>query len=109
MRINDACIYTEDKLTDKLKMEIRDESHVDTGEMLYYTRVKVVYNSQDKIDVWIDSTDYFKYVEAYRDRTGQPPLLEILLNSQEFADCKQIILKAVAEEKKEQIKKELLK
>jgi len=109
MRINDACQYTADRLTDKLKMEIRDESLIDTGEMLYYTRVKVVYNSQDKIDVWIDSTDYFKYVEAYRDRTGQPPLLEMLLNSQEFADCKRIILTAIAEEKKEQIKEELLK
>lgn len=109
MRINDACQYTAERLTEKLKMEIRDESHVDSGQMLYYTRVNVVYNSQDKIDVWIDSTDYFKYVEAYRDRTGQPPLLEMLLNSSEFADCKRIILAAIAEEKKEEIKKELTK
>lgn len=109
MKVNDACIYCQDKLTEKMKWEIRDEGHIDTGEMLYYTFIKVSYDQTGKIDIRIDSTDYFKYVEAARVETGRKPMIDILLDSQEFADCKQIILKAVAEEKKEQIKKELLK
>jgi hypothetical protein len=109
MRINDACQYTQDKLTEKMKWEIRDESHIDTGEMLYYTFIKVSYDQTGKIDIRIESTDYFKFVEAARVESGRTPMLELLLNSSEFADCKRIILAAIAEEKKEEIKKELLK
>ena len=109
MKVQDAIIYTQDKLTEKMKWEIRDEGHVESGEMLYYTFVKITYDGQGRIGISIESTDYFKYVEANRVKTGRTPMIELLLNSQEFADCKQIILKAVAEEKMEEIKKQLLK
>lgn len=109
MRVQDAISYTQDKLTEKMKQEIRDEGHVDTGEMLYYTFIKVSYDNQGRIGISIESTDYFKFVEAARVESGRTPMLELLLNSSEFADCKRIILAAIAEEKKEEIKKQLLK
>lgn len=110
MKVQDAIIYMEGRLTEAIKWLIRTEEYVDTGQMLYETHIKVDFSPPSQIKVRLVTTDYFKYVESYRENEmAVDTLVEMLYESDDFKICKDLLLQAYAEELKLKITKELTK
>jgi hypothetical protein len=101
MKIADAALIMQDKLTTEIKSIISSEGHVKTGFMLRTTEIKFLshtYDGKIKFIFSVKAPSYFRNVEEMRIEMGKEPMLKMLKASLAYKESIMIFKDAIIDE-----------